>query len=352
MDNRGLLDLMISLLPASSRTKPGGASNAGGIAAGIKLTEKIKLINAFEREEDLFLQSKNDIEKIINRRLNTFWDASDIQDRAGRIDTVCKMRGIKWVSWASPEYPPLLREIYDPPSVIYYRGNLPNPNKPLLGMVGTRKPSQAASEQAYKIAGNIGRAGVSVISGLALGIDAMSHRGNLISSAAGYAVLGCGIDEIYPSSNRPLAKRILDSGGALISEYPPGVRPCKWTFPARNRIISALSRSVIIVEAPKKSGALITASFALEHGKDLWVASCGVQEGAFDRSGTIKLADDGAEIIYSAIDVLEKWNYEIENVKKKEEAFSPAAKLSAGAAWNTNRSEFIASAAEFLKIEI
>jgi DNA processing protein len=222
MDNRGLLDLIISLLPE------------------INSANKIQLLQSFDTEEDLFVQSKRDIEIILNRLLKNYWDISEIRDKAGRIDTICRMRSIKWVSWRNPEYPPLLREMHDPPAVIFYRGILPNPEKSLLGMVGTRKPSQQASEQAYKIAGNIGRAGVSVISGLALGIDAMSHRGNLISNVPGYAVLGSGIDEIYPSANRPLAKRILDSGGALISEYPPGVHPSKWTFTARNRIIAGL----------------------------------------------------------------------------------------------------------------
>ena len=287
---RSLLDLIISLLP------------------DLKLTERILMLERFDSEEELFIQSKRDIELIINRELKNFWDISEIKERAGRIDTICKMRSIKWVSWTDAEYPPLLREMYDPPSVIYYIGKLPNPEKSLLGMVGTRKPSPQAQEQAYKIAGNLSRFGISVISGLALGIDAMSHRGNLIGGAPGYAVLGSGIDEIYPSSNRPLAKRILDSGGAVISEYPPGIHPCKWTFPARNRIIASLSRSVLIVEAPQKSGALITAAFALEQGKDLWVASSGIEEGMFDRRGTIKLANDGAEVIYSACDVLNKWN--------------------------------------------
>jgi len=286
----GLMELIVSLLP------------------GLRIREKIMLLDAFNSEDELFVQSKRDIEYIISRGLKTFWDISDVQDKAGRIDTICRMRSIKWVSWKNESYPPLLRETYDPPSVIYFKGNLPNPEKSLLGMVGTRKPSPQAQEQAYKIAGNMGCAGFSIVSGLALGIDAMSHRGNLISGVPGYAVLGSGLDEIYPSSNRPLAKRILDSGGALISEYPPGTAPSKWSFPARNRIIAALSRSVIIVEAPLKSGALITAGFALDQGKDLWVASSGVLQGAFDRRGTIKLVNDGAEIIYSASDVLNKWN--------------------------------------------
>jgi len=325
MNNKSLLSLIISLLP------------------GIKVKEKILLLQTLNNEEDLFLQSKRDIEKIINREIKTFWDISEIQEKAGRIDTVCRMRTIKWVSWNDSDYPPLLRETYDPPSVIYYRGELPNPQKPLLGMVGTRKPSQQASEQAYKIAGNIGRSGISVISGLALGIDAMSHRGNLISGAPGYAVLGSGIDEIYPSSNRPLAKRILDSGGAIISEYPPGVAPSKWSFPARNRIIAALSRSVLIVEAPEKSGALITAAFALDQGKDLWVASCGIQESSsFDRGGTIKLANDGAMIINSAIDILNNWNIDNAIISGNNALQSQI----------TGRRELISSLADYLEIEI
>ena len=319
--NRSLLDLIISLLP------------------GLRLKEKIIMLDAFDSAEQLFVQSKRDIEKIINRQLKDFWDITEINEKAGRIDTICRMRSIKWVSWKDEDYPPLLRETYDPPSVIYYMGVLPNPEKSLLGIVGTRKPSREASEQAYKIAGNLSRSGVSVISGLAVGIDAMAHRGNLVGSAPGYAVLGSGIDEIYPSSNKPLAKRILDSGGAVISEYPPGTAPSKWTFPARNRIIAALSRSVLIVEAPQKSGALITAAFALDQGKDLWVASAGIEAGLSDKGGTIKLANDGADVIYSACDVLEKWEMMPAEITGR----------NSGALSTRN---LISSMADFLKIEL
>jgi len=132
----------------------------------------------------------------------------------------------------------------------------------------------------------------------------------------------------------------------LISEYPPGVHPTKWTFPARNRIISALSRSVLIVEAPQKSGALITAAFALEQGKDLWVSSSGIEAGAFDRRGTIKLADDGAEIIHSACDVLNKWNM----TEGTASAFNPRG--AGNFSGSSGREELISSMANFLKIEM
>jgi DNA processing protein len=150
----------------------------------------------------------------------------------------------------------------------------------------------------------LARAGLAVVSGLALGIDAMAHRGNLDGGAPTIAVLGSAADEIYPAANRILAKRILEGGGALVSEYPPGTEPRPWTFPARNRIISALARGTLIVEAPEKSGALITAQFALEQGRDLWVASSGT--GA----GIAKLINDGAKIIYCAKDILTEWHWE------------------------------------------
>jgi DNA processing protein len=323
-----MLDLYISLLP---RLMP---------------AEKVSMLEAFECEDDLVLQTREDMEHFLGRKINNFWDIDKIREQAEQIETVHRKRSINWVSWNNAAYPPLLREMYDPPAVVYYRGCLPDPDKSLLGMVGTRRPSPEAANQAYTLAYGVGRAGLSVVSGLAMGIDAMSHRGNLSGGVPGYAVLGSGVDEIYPTSNRSLAKNILDSGGAILSEYPPGTMPSKWNFPARNRIIAALSRGVIIVEAPKRSGALITAAFALEQGKDLWVASSGLQERQYgslhDKIGTIRLASDGAEIIYTAGDVLEKWNIEFADndgsVDKQE--------------WDSTGMELAASMADYLEIKI
>jgi len=328
MSSRGMLDLYISLLP---RLMP---------------AEKVNMLETFECEDDLVLQTREDMEHFLGRRIINFWDIDKIRAQAEQIETVHRKRSINWVSWSRAAYPPLLREMYDPPAVIYYRGCLPDPDKSMLGMVGTRRPSPEAANQAYTLAYGAGKAGLSVVSGLALGIDAMSHRGNLAGGVPGYAVLGSGVDEIYPSSNRALAKKILDSGGALLSEYPPGTKPSKWNFPARNRIIAALSRGVIIVEAPRKSGALITAAFALEQGRDLWVASSGLQEHQYsflhDKIGTIKLASDGAEIIYSIGDVFEKWN--IEFADNDDSVDAPV--------WDSTGMELAASMADFLEINL
>jgi DNA processing protein len=232
------------------------------------------------------------------------WD--EVFALAEKDGEAARKQGIKLVSLRDEGYPALLREIYDPPAVIFYRGLLPDQGKPLAAIVGTRKPSSGAAAQAYALGRDLGRMGIGVASGLALGIDAMAQRGNIEGGGAAAAVLGSGPDMIYPASNRPLARRILQGGGAVLSEYPPGTGPQKWHFPARNRIISALARGCVIVEAPAKSGALITAAFVLEQGRDLWVASSGLS--AVYGEGTSRLAEEGAKVITSAREIAEEWN--------------------------------------------
>jgi len=296
MVERGLLDLMLSRLSELSQR------------------EKILLCELFNTEQDLIQKSKTDIEAIIGHELAAFWDIDLIRLLAERDAAMARLRGINWVSWQSPAYPPLLREIYDPPVLLFFRGALPNPEMPLAAVVGTRKPSHQAAAQAFDVAKGLARGGISVVSGLAFGIDAMAHRGNIEGGAPTVAVLGSGVDEVYPASNRSLARRILETGGAVLSEYPPDAVPHKWSFPARNRIIAGLSRGVLIVEAPQKSGALITARFAVDYNRDLWVASAGVaaehDRSPFDRRGTTKLAGDGAQVIQNAADILRAWNRE------------------------------------------
>jgi DNA processing protein len=322
MAERGLLDLIISCLP------------------DLSYREKITLCEALGDESDLL--QKSGVEALLGRALNA-GDVDSSRRAAERAAEKARARGINMVCWQSPLYPPLLREIYDPPVLLFFRGKLPDPESPLAAVVGTRKPSPASSAQAFEISRGLGRGGISVVSGLAIGIDACAHRGNIEGGAPTVAVLGSGVDEVYPSSNRVLARRILETGGALISEYPPGMGPRKWTFPARNRIISGLSRGVVIVEAPHKSGALITARFALDQNRDLWVASAGVGEmlpeqpapeqgkrfGFFDKRGTSKLAEDGAGIIKTAWDIMEAWNIQ---APEKEHASEQERILSGGPA--------------------
>jgi DNA processing protein len=287
MGDRGLLDLVISRIP------------------GISAPERLVLCEKFDREEEISILSKEDIEKILNRPLKRPWTMDTLRALAEQDERTARRRDIRWVSWPMTGYPPQLREIFDPPAVLFFRGLFPGPETPLAAVVGTRHPTPAAAAQAYDIARELGAAGIPVVSGLALGIDAMAHRGNLDGGAPTAAVLGSGADEVYPAANRALARRILEKGGALISEYPPGTGPKRWNFPARNRIISGLARGTVVVEAPAKSGALITAQFALDQGRDLWVASAGAASpyGA----GTAKLAEEGAGLITGAAGILSEW---------------------------------------------
>ncbi|MBN1409908.1 MAG: DNA-processing protein DprA [Spirochaetales bacterium] len=232
------------------------------------------------------------------------------------------------------DYPPQLREIYDPPFLLFYRGRLPDFTIPCIGVVGTRRPTGAAREMAYRIGIDIASAGFPVVSGLARGIDSEAHMGTLRAYGRAIAVLGNGIDSVYPRSNVKLAEKILENGGVLVSEYPPDTPPRKHHFPARNRIISGLSRSLVIVQAPLSSGALITAHYALEQGRDIYVHSVGT--GGNNSFGSEGLTRSGARIITSVNDILDDWGWETRKSKSAETVFNagePGARLANMLEW-------------------
>jgi DNA processing protein len=271
---------------------------------GLSKIERCNLCKKTGSEADLKYVSKGDL-------FNTPFNIDEAFRLAERDSKIMELHNINAVSIAEPSYPDLLREIYDPPAIIYYRGELENTRR-CVAMVGTRAPSSQALGLCYNMSCDLGMMGVQVVSGLALGIDAMCHRGNVEGGGKTIAVLGSAVDIIYPKTNRQLAVRILEHGGAILSEYPPGTPPNKWQFPERNRIISGLCQSVIIVEAPQKSGALITASFALEQDRDLWVLSHGLKPFG---EGCMALAESGAHLIGSAEDVFSEWGIEIPEIK-------------------------------------
>ena len=274
---------------------------------GLSCAERLAILEKFEREEKFPFSTKQDLEEFLKRPLRgTFCTMDEIFARAERHEKASRIRGIRRVRCGEAGYPPLLGEIYNPPFLLYYLGRLPDPEKPAAALVGTRRPSPSGSAQAYALGRGLAKAGIAVVSGLALGIDAMAHRGCLDGGGVTVAVLGSGLDELYPSSNKSLAKRILESGGAVVSEYPPGTKPYRWNFPERNRIISGFARGTVIVEAPERSGALHTARFALEQGRDLWAGKAGLlsPRGA----GTRRLVEDGCGTVNSAADILTEWN--------------------------------------------
>jgi DNA processing protein len=278
--------------------------------AFLKAGERARLAMALDRTDDLSVLSIPDIERLTGRPFGgASWNPAALLAAAGRDRAEAEKRGISFVSYVSDRYPPLLRELVDPPTVLFYRGSLPDPEQPLAGVVGTRAPSSEGARQAYAFGRGFGRSGVAAISGLALGVDALVHRGNLEAGAPTVAVLGSGADAVYPASNRPLARRILESGGALVSEYPPGTPPLKHHFPARNRIIAGLSRALVVVEAPVKSGALISAEFALDQGRDLWVSAACLDSPV--SGGCRNLARDGARVARNAFDVVADWGHAV-----------------------------------------
>lgn len=201
-----------------------------------------------------------------------------------------------------PGYPRLLAEISGRPSILFVRGELVPADDAAVGIVGTRRASPYGRQVAERMASELAKAGVTVISGLARGVDAAAHRGALDAGGRTIAVLGSGVDVIYPSEHAKLAEQIL-SAGAIVSEQPPGAKPDARNFPARNRIISGMSVGVAVIEAPLRSGALITATFAADQGRDVFVVPGSVL--AESSEGSNALLRDGARIVRDGNDILE-----------------------------------------------
>jgi len=200
-------------------------------------------------------------------------------------------------------YPPLLTELHDPPSRLHLRGRSSELlARPSVAIVGARSCSPYGAQVARELAQSLAAAGLVVVSGLARGVDAEAHRGALAAGGLTIAVLGCGIDRDYPRAHAELARRIAESG-LVVSEYPPGIEPSPWRFPARNRIIAGLAQATVVVEARERSGALITADFALELGREVF-ATPGEITSALS-AGTNDLLRQGATPLLSAEDVLE-----------------------------------------------
>jgi DNA processing protein len=202
-------------------------------------------------------------------------------------------------------YPALLKEISDPPSRLYYRGSLRALEKNCLAIVGTRKMTDYGGMATARLAKKLAAAGLTIISGLAYGVDAAAHQAALDVGGATVAVLGCGLDDndIYPPGNRRLARQILENGGALISEYASGMPSFRYNFLARNRIIAGLSFGTLVVECPEKSGALITAKHALDYDRDVYAVPGPITSR--QSAGANGLIRAGAALVTDAQDILD-----------------------------------------------
>lgn len=207
------------------------------------------------------------------------------------------------LSYEDENYPPLLKQLIDPPPVLYVIGNKELLLGPAVAMVGSRAATAYGRRIASRLAADLAARSVTVISGLALGIDAESHRGAITEKGSTVGVLGCGLDVVYPKQNRSLYKQ-LGKEGALVTEYPLGTRPEGFRFPARNRIIAGLSRGVVVVEAAKKSGSLITAQIALDIGREVFAVPG--QVDSFKSEGAHWLLQQGAKLVQRVDDIVEE----------------------------------------------
>ncbi len=226
---------------------------------------------------------------------------------AEQIIEQCSRLGIEILPYGDPAYPARLRTLTDPPTVLYYRGTLPDFDR-LVGVavVGTRSMSEYGGRTAYKISYELASAGAVVISGMALGIDGVAQCAAIAAGGETVAVLGSGVDVVYPADHRTLYGRIIRQG-AVISEYPPGTRLLGAHFPVRNRIVSGLSRAVLVVEADLHSGAMITARTALAQGRELFAVPGNI--GSFHAEGANALIHAGANFVHSTMDILDSYRF-------------------------------------------
>ncbi len=218
--------------------------------------------------------------------------------------------GARALTWASEDYPERLREIDDSPPVLYTLGKFAPTDSWAVAVVGTRRATHYGREVTARLASDLAQAGITVISGLARGVDTEAHRASLEGGGRTVAVLGSGLDVLYPPENRGVARRIVDEGrGAVVSEFPLGTQPDAVNFPSRNRIISGLSLGVLVVEAGERSGALITVTFALEQGRDVFAVPGPITSRMSD--GPNNLLKQGAKCVTSVRDILEELDIEM-----------------------------------------
>jgi len=273
-----------------------------------------KLLARWPCLEELFglsceAMQKAKVSELVARAISTF-DLSQVEADWRWQET--KRHHI--LTWEDEAYPALLKEIHDPPPVLYAMGDITALQQPTVAMVGTRHPSVTGSETAWRFASELARHGITIVSGLALGIDAQSHRGCLEAQGQTIAVMGTGIDTIYPKRHQALAEKITEKG-LLLSQFPLKSPPIAGHFPLRNRIISGLSLCILVVEAAIKSGSLITARLALEQNRDVLAIPGSIYNQ--QTKGCHYLLQQGAKLVTSSHDVLDELGINTESVASR-----------------------------------
>ncbi len=276
------------------------------LVPGLGLKGLNRLVEVFEGPDKVLLASAQQRSKVSGIRAEALVGLVDVDavHHRGEIELErLASIGAQAISLEDQEYPSLLRQINGPPPVLYLQGRSELLESCCVAIVGSRAATTYGHRIASVLARDLAAQGVTVVSGLALGIDTSAHTGALAASGATVGVLGCGLDVVYPQQNSSLYEQIRGSG-LLVSEYPLGTRPEAFRFPARNRIIAGMSYGVVVVEAARKSGSLITAEFALDEGRDVFAVPG--QVDSFKSAGAHWLLQQGAKLVLSAGDILEE----------------------------------------------
>lgn len=267
----------------------------------------LNLIQEFKSLKGIYNAKENDLKKVagIGEKIVREIIDKNIKISAKKHLEYMIKNNIDIVSIYDNEYPKILKEIYDSPVSLYVRGNKNILNSFCLAIIGCRDATEYGRKVAQDFSYKLSKEDVTIVSGLARGIDSMAHLGTVYSKGKTIAVLGNGLDTVYPKENSLLVQKITQNGGAIISEYPLGTKPDKMNFVARNRIISGLSRGVVIVEAKEKSGTLLTVDFALEQGRDIFVVPGNID--SVNSFGTNELIKQGGKIVTNYREILEEY---------------------------------------------
>lgn len=276
------------------------------LLTGLTVSQKRALLEYFHDPEQLYRATESAYRTAVQLPEEGYTALSDKELKNARaLAAQCSQRRIGIVTIGDSGYPARLRQIPDAPLVLYYRGRLPNWEAyPAIGIVGTRKASGYGLQIAEKMGAQIAACGGMVVSGAADGIDSAAMKQALLQGGPVVGVLGFGADVVYPASSRKLFAQ-LEEKGCLISEYPPGTPGYKWNFPQRNRLISGISHGVLVVEAPERSGALITARHAMEQGREVFVVPGNINSDT--SAGSNNLLREGATAVFEGYDILREY---------------------------------------------
>ena len=286
---------------------------------GVGSTLIKRLMDQFDNPEAVFKAPMKELQKIegLSEKVALEIRKGPLEKKVEKELSLLKEVGGTILTLKDDAYPKRLKDIYDPPAVLYVRGELRKEDDLAVSIVGSRKTSPYGRGITERVSQELARHGVTIVSGMARGIDSLAHWGAISAGGRTIAVLGCGVDVIYPSENRNLFKKIIDHG-AVLSEFRMGSPPEAGHFPRRNRIISGLSLGVVVVEASAKSGSLLTAGYALEQGREVFAVPGNV--GFNGSRGTNRLIKEGAKMVESCEDILEEilpqWKREEEVAQK------------------------------------